>query len=688
MIAYYKSEVPFIRLVLCFIIGIVSAIYFNIAPSNYYLLFWIIICSLFIAIIIFLKKRIIYLHSYLFGFFIYLIMILSGIIICNQHKEIFKEHHFSKTPSKQLIVYLLEEPKIKGDIARFNVEVTNNIQEKNIFKTQGKLLLAMRFDTTKNINLHYGDIILIKSKYKETEPAYNPSEFDYKRFLSYQQIYYQSFINQKEIKKLAEHAANPIKEFALKFRERQIEKFDNYLQDSSVRAVASTLILGYRAELSKDILQTYTKTGTMHVLSVSGMHVGIVVYLLAFMLIFLNKSKRGRILQAIIIISLVWFYALITGLAPSIERAAIMTTFIMLAKARSLKANTFNIIAITAFIILIFDPFAIINVGFQLSFIAVSGIIYLQPLIYNFYITSNKILDWIWKIMSVSIAAQIATAPISLYYFHQFPVYFIFSNIFIFIPAILIMYFGLFFLLLYFVPPIAKFLAWCLEFTINLTNDGLKLIEHIPHANITQIWWGSLEILLFYAFFLLAFASIQNKKLRSYSYFTLLILISSISLKAFQHIKQKQALFFSLRKNTAVALIKGNNAVLITDLKPDEFTFLFSVKPYLDSCQVDYIQWINPHLTQNEKMFSFEGKKLKIINHQSENFVDSKQDWLLLSSNKKQDLQSIKNTNSFQMLFIDGKNRDFIIEDFKNQAQKLNLKPNILKRNFAVEIKL
>lgn len=688
MIAYYKSEVPFIRLVLCFIIGIVSAIYFNIAPSNYYLLFWIIICSLFIAIIIFLKKRIIYLHSYLFGFFIYLIMILSGIIICNQHKEIFKEHHFSKIPSKQLIVYLLEEPKIKGDIARFNVEVTNNIQEKNLFKTQGKLLLAMRFDTTKNINLHYGDLILIKSKYKETEPAYNPSEFDYKRFLSYQQIYYQSFINQKEIKKLAEHAANPIKEFALKFRERQIEKFNNYLKDSSVRAVASTLILGYRAELSKDILQTYTKTGTMHVLSVSGMHVGIVVYLLAFMLIFLNKSKRGRILQAIIIISLVWFYALITGLAPSIERAAIMTTFIMLAKARSLKANTFNIIAITAFIILIFDPFAIINVGFQLSFIAVSGIIYLQPLIYNFYITSNKILDWIWKIMSVSIAAQIATAPISLYYFHQFPVYFIFSNIFIFIPAILIMYFGLFFLLLYFVPPIAKFLAWCLEFTINLTNDGLKLIEHIPHANITQIWWGSLEILLFYAFFLLAFASIQNKKLRSYSYFTLLILISSISLKAFQHIKQKQALFFSLRKNTAVALIKGNNAVLITDLKPDEFTFLFSVKPYLDSCQVDYIQWINPHLTQNEKMFSFEGKKLKIINHQSENFVDSKQDWLLLSSNKKQDLQSIKNTNSFQMLFIDGKNRDFIIEDFKNQAQKLNLKPNILKRNFAVEIKL
>lgn len=688
MIAYYKTEVPFIRLVICFMIGIVAAISFNIPPNNLFLITWLILCFVFIIVILLLKKRIIYLHSHFFGLCIYLIMILSGIIILNQHKEIFKENHFSKIPSKQLIVYLLEEPKVKGDIARFNAEVTNNIQDNNLTKTRGKLLLAMRFDTTKNLNLHYGDLLIIQSKYKETEAAYNPSEFDYKRFLSYQQIYYQCFINQKEIKKIGEHAANPIKEFALKFREHQIAKFNNYLKDSSIRAVAATLILGYRAELSKDILQTYTKTGTMHVLSVSGMHVGIVVYLLAFMLMFLNKSKKRRILQAIIIISLVWFYALITGLAPSIERAAIMTTFIMLAKARSLKANTFNIIAITAFIILLFDPFAIINVGFQLSFIAVAGIIYLQPLVYNFYNTNNKILDWIWKIMSVSIAAQIATAPISLYYFHQFPVYFIFSNIFIFIPAILIMYFGLFFLLFYFIPPFASLLSWCLEFTIQLTNDGLKFIEQIPHANIIQIWWGSLEIILFYSFFLLAFASIQNKKLIKFTCLTLLILITAISFKSFQHMKQKQALFFSLRKNTAIALIKGNNAVLITDLKPDEFTFLFSVKPYLDSCQIDYIQWINPHLTQNEKLFSFEGRKLKIINHKNINFVNSKQDWLLLSSNKKQDLQSIKNTNSFQILFIDGKNRDFIIEDFKDQAQKLNLKPTILKRNFAVEIKL
>ncbi|MBK0383020.1 ComEC/Rec2 family competence protein [Pedobacter sp. SD-b] len=688
MIAYYKTEVPFIRLVLFFILGISISILFDIAPNNLFPLGWLILILVSIGFGLLNKKKPHYFGSYIFGTLVYVLMILSGIIICNQHKEIYRSNHFSKIGAKYLTAYLLEEPKIKGDIARFNVSVTQNIQDKRIIRTQGKLLLAMRFDSTKKIDLHYGDMLLLKAKYKETEPAYNPAEFNYKRFLSFQQVYHQTFINQKETKKLGEHQGNLIREFALKFRERQILKFDAYLKDTAIRAVASTLILGYRAELNKDTLETYTKTGTMHVLSVSGMHVGIVVVLLVFAFSFLNKTKRGRLLSTITIIAIIWFYALITGFAPSIERAAIMVTFIMLAKARSVKANIFNVIAITAFIILITDPFALINVGFQLSFIAVAGIIYLQPLIYDFYNTTNKLLDVIWKVISVSIAAQISTAPISLYYFHQFPIYFIISNVFIFLPAILIMYFGLFFLIFYSFPPIAAVFAFCLQTTIKYTNEGLKLIENIAHANITQIWWGALEILLFYGFFLFGFAAIKRKKYLKLACICLLLLILTINIKQFYHVQQKQAVFFALRKNTAVALIKGKTAVLITDLKADEFTYQFSVKPYLDSCQINYIEWINPHLIQDEKLISFEGKKLKIINHKLNNFAVSKQDWLLLSSDKKQGLKSIIDANTFEELFIDGKNRDFVIEDLKNQAENLGLKPHVLKRDFAIEIKL
>ena len=147
-------------------------------------------------------------------------------------------------------------------------------------------MLALKFDTIQKLDLQYGDLCLIESKLKEIDPPYNPSEFNYKKYLSYQQIYHQSFINQKQLIKIDSNQGNPIKAFALNFRLQQVQKFNKYLKNEDAKAVAATLILGYRADLSQDILNAYGKTGTMHVLSVSGMHVAIVVVLLGYLLAF------------------------------------------------------------------------------------------------------------------------------------------------------------------------------------------------------------------------------------------------------------------------------------------------------------------------------------------------------------------------------------------------------------------
>ncbi|MEO5911706.1 MAG: ComEC/Rec2 family competence protein, partial [Pelobium sp.] len=362
MIAYFKTEVPFLRLLLFFIIGISISIIYNLPPTQSWLYVWMGIFTITIFFSIYYKENKIYLHSYFSGILIYILMLLSGIILCNQHKEIYSADHFSKTPSDQLIAYLTEEPRLKGDIARFNVEVESNAHLNKINKSSGKLLLAMRFDTTQKLNIHYGDLLLFKSNYKETEPAYNPSEFNYRRYLSFQQIYHQSFINQKQLIKIGENKGNPIKAFALKFRAQQVEKFKKYLTNNDTKAVVSTLILGYRNDLSNDIVEAYSKTGTMHVLSVSGMHVAIVALLLSFLLRFMDKTKKGRIAKAVLIIILIWFYALIAGLAPSIERAAIMLSFVLIAKASAKRVNIFNVIAVAAFILLISNPFNITNV--------------------------------------------------------------------------------------------------------------------------------------------------------------------------------------------------------------------------------------------------------------------------------------------------------------------------------------
>lgn len=688
MIAYFKTEIPFLRLILFFIAGISISIIYNLHPAPFWIYLWITIFITIIFLSIFYKENKLYLHSYFSGVLIYMLLFLSGIILCNQNKEIDQTHHFSKQKSDQLMAYLIEEPRLKGDIARFKVEIKSIVHQNKITKSSGKLLLAMRFDTTQQLNLHYGDLLLFKSNYKETEPAYNPAEFNYKRYLSFQQVYHQSFINQKQLMKIGENEGNPIKAFALKFRAEQVETFKKYLSRNDTKAVASTLILGYRNDLSNDIVEAYSKTGTMHVLSVSGMHVAIVALLLSFLLRFMDKSKKGRIAKAIFIITLIWFYALIAGLAPSIERAAIMLSFVLIAKASAKRVNIFNVIAIAAFILLISDPFNITNVGFQLSFIAVSGLIYLQPKISSLYEPKNKIIIFLWSVIAVSIAAQIATAPISLYYFHQFPVYFVISNLFIVVPATLIMYLGIGLLIFSGFEPLARVLGYLLNALIDFTNNGLFLIEQINHANITQIWWNVTEIALFYAILILFLKSITNKFYLKFAFALMGVFILKLSVDEFKHIHQKQVTFFSLRKNTAIALIKGRNATLITDLDSNEYTYQFSIKPYLDSCHIQYIKYVNPHLNQDEKIFNFADKKLKIINHKSNNFDSSTVDWLLLSGDKSFDMDKVLAVNHIKELFIDGKNRDFVIDNLEQQLSKHQQPYYVLKRNYAVEIKL
>ncbi|WP_304068520.1 ComEC/Rec2 family competence protein [Pedobacter glucosidilyticus] len=689
MIAYFKGEIPFFRYLWFFIIGISLAIGLAIQPHAFWCILWISNILVLMVYLLITKYLKLYQYNYIPACLIALQFIFTGIILCNSSKEIYQKHHFSKHQAYHHLVIITEQPKLKGDIARFTVSVKHNVVNQKLLKTSGNLLLAMRYDTTKKFPYRYGDLLLIKSKIKDTEPAYNPAEFNYKRFLAYKQIYHQSFINLKETVKLASEKGNPIISFALKFREKQVEKFKKYLAYEDSKAVASTLILGYRADLDPQILQAYSNTGTLHILSVSGMHVAIVVLLLNLLFKPLEKLRYGKIVKLMLMLGLIWFYALITGLAPSILRAALMLSLILIAKYQSIKTNIFNVIGVAAFVILIINPFNLMDVGFQLSFLAVMALVYLQPIIYHWYQPQNKILDWMWQCASVSIAAQIATTPISLYYFHQFPLYFIISNLYMAIPAIIIMYGGIGFLL---IAPISDVLANILGAFLNqaiyLTNKFLILIEQIPYANITQVWLYQSEIILMYIILLLLLIKFLHPilKLKIISSLTVL-LIGIHSYHTLQHIQQEKIVFFTLRKNTAVALLKGRTATLFTDLNPDEYTYKFSVKPYLDSCRITKLSIIN---TQTHKDYNnvikIKRKSLKIIRYLDDD--QTKYDWLLLSGDKIFDLPHLAKLYETKSFIIDGKNKDYKIENMVEQAQKNGIYTHVLKRKPALEINL
>ncbi|RRN76693.1 ComEC/Rec2 family competence protein, partial [Pseudoxanthomonas sp. SGD-10] len=449
-------------------------------------------------------------------------------------------------------------------------------------------------------------------------------------FLAFKQVYHQSFINIRETKKQGKNKGNPLIALALDFREAQVQKFKQYIPYKNSQSVASTLILGYRAELDQQIIDAYQKTGTLHILSVSGMHVAIVVLLLNCIFKPLDKYRYGKTAKLISMLLLIWFYSVITGLAPSILRAALMLSFMLVAKRLSAKANIYNVVAISAFIILLIDPFSLMDIGFQLSFLAVLGLVYIHPKIYNLYRPKYKLLDLAWQCASISIAAQIATTPISLFYFHQFPIYFIVSNLFMALPAAIIMYVGIAFLCFFFYPPLMEVLGYILNHLIDLTNIGLIYIEHFPYATLSNIWFSKTEILLLYAaLFSLFFIREFTKRAIWLSIF-MLSFVSINSYNFFNHVKQHKTTFFSLRKNTAVAYISGRNALLITDLESSEYTYRFSVKPFLDSCRIVNIKHINPHEQEGEKLYHFANKKLRIINHKQDQFSSVPSDWILL----------------------------------------------------------
>jgi competence protein ComEC len=693
-----NKEIPLFRLLIPFAAGI----WLGVSHSWYNNIWGLYVASgllllVFILLNNYYKKFQLYKKQWLGGLLIGILLFLFGIIQAENCKEINHQDHFSLYPSDQLIICVNQEPKISGDILRFTAAVKANIVSKQVIQSSGSLLIALKIDTNQITQPTYGDLLLIKSKYTPTEPPYNPAEFNYKKYLQNQNIYYQTFINQSQHIKLKSKQGDPVIDIALKVRRNMVAKLNHYMTDKDAITVASTLILGYRAELSKDILQAYSKTGTTHVLSVSGMHVALIYIFIDTVLKFLNRYKNGIILKAILSITLIWLYALLTGFSPAVCRAAVMISFVIFGKAFKKNANMLNILAISAFILLLYNPLYIADVGFQLSYLAIFGLIALQPLIENLISIRNPYLVKPWSICAASLAAQIITFPLCILYFHQFPIYFLISNIFIAIPATVIMYSGVTMLLI----PEVNFLTWLikitagiLEFSLIIMNETLKIIENLPYASWNKIWINPLEnfLLYFIIIILVSIITAQKKpvliKLLSVAFF---ILVTSFSLKTHQSFTDHSTTFLSLRKNAALAFKNKTKMILLTDLKSHEQTFRFSIQPFIDSSKTSELTLLNfdqdlklPQFQKRGNLIQFGKQTLLLFDKNLTNkklTEPLKINYLYVSGNPKISVNILLKNYTFDYLIIDGRNSDFLIKKLKEEAEIAGIKTKVLKRS-------
>ncbi|MCX2574265.1 ComEC/Rec2 family competence protein [Pedobacter sandarakinus] len=687
----FKTEVVFARILAPFIFGIGFAYYFAsknllwVAAAFVFILFFLVIVSN-----LWYKKLKAYRSKGILGISILICFCSLGVFLVILNNEQLKSTYFGNQNFSALKIYVNDEPQISGDIVRFKARVTAGYNHKRTTKLTGQLLVALKLDSTRNYKVAYGDEFIMVSKHLSIDPPFNPAEFDFKHWLAAQNIYRQTFINSSQIIETRRNVGNSLVKFAINSRKKQVSAFKKNIVNPEAFAVASTLILGYRADLSQETLNAYSKTGTIHALSVSGSHVAIIFFILDYLLKFMDRKRRLKIVKFILICCLIWAYALITGLSPSVVRSAIMIMIFIAGKTFARNKNSYNTLAFAAFCQLVYNPFLLWDVGFQLSYLSVFGLIYLQPKIYNWVYVKNSWLDKIWSLIALSTAAQVITFPLSIYYFHQFPMYFLLGNLFISIPLILIMVIGMLTLI-----PFLSWLSPTLEWIIKFTNLILKWIADLPFATVSSIYINLLQLaLLSLALGIFIYALAYYKRY--------LLLISVVLYLAYSCLieygnwsafHQRKIIFFSLRKNYAAAFMSGTRTILITDLKTTDRSYQFFIAPALAQSQIRDVKLItlaedkqHGDFTKNGRQIIFNKYKILIIDSSLNYKImhgRARFDAIWLTGNTKFNINGGAKDMTYSNILIDATNNDYKIAAFKKFAEINRIPFHILKKNPA-----
>lgn len=513
---------------------------------------------------LFLAKRSLSAFSlrWVFGIYISILLILAGYYLAWSRFHLHDRQHYSHIPQDNsfLQVRIIEPPSEKTNSWQLITRVTHSANDQQVAEVRGKLMLYLEKDSMA-AELKYGDILWIEARYQSIEPPKNPHEFNYSAFLANQNIFHQSYRQSGQWYPSGRNAGNKLVALAHSLRAKAL----NILQQQGIKdrefALISALLLGFREYLDEDMRREFAGAGAMHILCVSGLHVGIIFMIISYMLKFLGRSAWGRILRAILSILCIWFYAAITGFSPSVLRASTMFSFVALGQSFFRSTNIYNTLAASALILIILDPFIIQRIGFQLSYLAVISIVSIQPLIYRQLMFKNFLADKAWGITSVSIAAQLGTGPLGLFYFNQFPNYFILTNLIVIPLAGFIIYAALLVILLSPLSWLAMIFAKILGVMLLVMHRSVAWIEGLPYSTTLHFYMGPIPTLLLLASLAIGVV-FMHTALRKTLYFALILLFCFSLTFAYERIKAHSTdklIVYHVRNAGAVDIFLNGN---------------------------------------------------------------------------------------------------------------------------------
>ncbi|MCO5234755.1 MAG: competence protein ComEC family protein [Chitinophagaceae bacterium] len=513
MVPIWK-QAPFIRLLIPLIAGIVLQWYFPL-PVKTIIAISCLGCFLFLLTAL-LRGYSFFRYKWLLGVIIMTWTLLLGMALTHfkniTHQQDWVGHYDddSTIVAAVLTESLMEKNKSYKANARLHTLISNN----NRTPVRGNIIIYFEKAGDWINRLDVGSILVFRKPLQIIKNPGNPGAFDYRRYCLFRGITHQVYLKEADCAVHPSVSGSRYERWVQGSRREIMNILQTYIQGRSEAAVAEALLIGYRGDLDQEQLQSFANAGVIHVIAISGMHLGIIYGLLVVLLKPLQRKAGTKWLRGLILLMTMWLFAVLTGSGASILRSAVMFSFIVVGESMRKKVSVYHTLSASAFFLLCWDPFLLWDVGFQLSYMAVLSIVIFSRAITCWFYFKSGIMNYIWKLMAVTLAAQILTTPLSIYYFHQMSNLFLPANLVIVPLSGIILYGEILLCLCSPFPLAAAILGKLLSFMLAAMNGYVMLIDSVPFAVSNNFSVTVFQTGLFFLLIITAGSWLMKKKAR------------------------------------------------------------------------------------------------------------------------------------------------------------------------------
>jgi len=660
-------KMPLLKVVVPLVIGITLSKLYPF-PSPYTTDFFLLAAIMLSLLSIFLKHR-----NVVRSIGLLLLCLIIGFLHHHFTSPIYQHGHFSTHHNASFLIISPENSKQIDNNVRSLCKVNYaGITKDSIIETTGKMMVYFQGMTLEDIKP--GDLIITNAKFRKEQKNTNPKVFDYQAFLQNRGIHHRMYCYESSYQLLSNDDIG-IWDQSKRYQGVCLDILSHHIRNENNLAVISAMVLGERNLLSDELYEAFTDTGSVHILAVSGLHVGIVAALISFCLMFLsNANEYSRWSKFVISIAGVWGFALLTGAAAAVTRAAIMFTLYFLAKLIRRKGISYNTLSGAAFIMLLYNPAYLFQAGFQFSFLALLGIMFFYKRINSWIRSKYWLVNKIWSLMALSISAQLLVSPLAIFYFHKLPLYFWLTGVITVPFAGIILISGLFLigfdLLLGPSSIITQLAATGLDKMLSVFNSIIFQSQKLPYCSADDLWISELSIVMIYFAMIAGCLFITHRKIIFLYSCIILLLIQSVwhNLENWTIKKEKEFVVYDIYSDSVSQIFyKGQ---------------LLSIDPRINSQkQVEYITRNNvlAHRIDNEikpgelgsdvyqgfyqldeYLFLFYPDE-SILNYKSKKKID----FLILSNNSYNNIWQLGRQFNIRQIIVDG--------TFKNHQSAITL---------------